>query len=88
MTAYPDPLAEFRGEGDAEHQSLIALADSLSELASCVFSVASGEPAEAGGFHREACAAAAGALPPATWEGVALGVLLDYGTHLIQERAT
>ena len=86
MTA-PDPLAAFREGGDEERRSLIALADTFSELAACVFSIATGELPKAGEFHLEASVASADALPAASLQSVALGVLLDYAEFRMQERA-
>lgn len=86
MSGYPDPLAGFRD--DDGHRSLIAAADTLSELAACVFSIAAGELAEAEVFRLEASVASADAFPLASPQSAALGVLLDWAAYLRQERAS
>jgi len=68
--------------------SVIALCSALSELTSCLFSAVNGERGEAEGFHFEAALASADAFPLGTAESAAFGVLLDYASFVMRERAS
>jgi hypothetical protein len=68
--------------------SLIAFAAALRELASCAYSVACGEPGVAAEFHLESALASGDAFPAGTSESQAFGVLLDYATFVMRERAS
>lgn len=68
--------------------SVTALCSALSELACCLFSAVNGETSEAEGFHLEAAFASADAFPLGTAESAAFGVLLDYASRVMRERAS
>jgi hypothetical protein len=72
---------------ECEHRSLIALANTLAELAGCVIDIATGDLDTAREFHLEASMASVDAAPPGTREGEALATLLDFAGNEITRRA-
>lgn len=97
MIALPDEpdirallAAQDAAEAEAEdpRDSVIALADTLSYLASCLISAVSGEPGPALDFLLEASLAATDALVPGTAESRALDLLIDHARLVMRERAS
>lgn len=91
----PDVIARYEAQFAAEieaaevgsedpRDSVMALAATLAELASCLVSSVTGEPAVAATCHDEASKASGRAFPPGTSESGALGVLLDYAAGVMR----